>query len=501
MKPRTSPCRLLRGLLAALLLTAAPALADTDYDPASTAWNGLSTLLATASKAQVQVTPANHLDWASLSEREVLFLLSPSQAPSASDRKQLQQFLQAGGRLIVADDFREGDRWLAGSGLRLDAPPLPDPAAPAPGWQGNPVWPEVELAREGGNSPLPPWVNSQQRYAPLAFLGHNLTKPVVLNHPASVVASRPGHTAVWGPWGAGWLADSDAGWLAEAEVQGGRVLVLSDPSALLNTMLGRFHDNRQFSANLLRYYCVASRPCEVRLLTGPLTTSGAFVPQHARRTPGLRAGLEQLADWLAALADLAKGPLVQPALLLALLAWLGLPIWRRARLPGPVLPPAPAEPRHTSVRTETIARWLSTPDADYRRPARLLASHLARWLERVDRDAGVRPAARLEPDRGGAERLPDAAALTQTQAVLREQAGWSPQALARLAGVLQDLRRASVEDGPPVSRAEFARMAGDVEWAETLLRHTTTGRARQMTEAAAAKLPSGQLPATNRSPG
>lgn len=491
------------GVVAATLpvVVAAAAFGAEDYDPQSPDWNGLSNLLATASKAQVQVTPGQELDWSAVSEREVLLLVSPSRPPTATDRQQLDAYLQAGGRLIVADDFREGGQWLLGTGLRLEAPPAADPVQQPSGWQGNPVWPQVSLADQAA-APRPSWVGQRQRYAPHDFLAHNLSQPIVLNHPASVVATRPAHSAVWGPWGKGWLAPEGSGWLAEAQVQGGRVLVLADPSALLNTMLGRFHDNRQFAANLLRYYCVESRPCQIRLLTGGFQTKGEFTPQHAQRTPGLRAGLEQLADWLAAITDLAKGPWVQPALLLSLLAWLGLPVWRRARLAAPLLPPEPTPPRHASVRAETIARWLATPDADYRRPARLLASHLARWLARVDRDSAARKAPKPDAERGGiAERLPDDDTLSQTEALLREQAGWSPQALARLGGVLQDLRRASVDDGPPVSRQEFARMAADVEWAETLLRHTTTGRARQMAEAATANLLTDAVPATSRTPG
>jgi hypothetical protein len=467
--------RVLHGVLATVVGTALPVLvwAGVDYDPASKDWNGLSSLVDTAAKADVVVTVQSELNWSTLTEEEVLLLLSPNKPPSGGDRQQLLRFLQAGGRVIVADDFRSGNEWLQGLGLALGEAPVAEPGAqPTPGWQGNTAWPQVEVIGPT-NAPRPAWLRDTARYAPTEFLAHNLQQPLVLNHPASVAAAGPRgqQAAVWGLYGPGWAVPDGAGWLAETGVEGGRLLVLADPSVLVNAMLGRFHDNRQFAANLLRYYCVQERPCTVRAVSGDIRTTGEFTPARSQRTPGFRAGLEQLADWLLALSDLAKGPLVQPALLLVLLAALGLPVWLRARLGPPQLPPPLRPPRHASLRAETITRWLQTVDADYRKPARLLATHLARWLERLDR----LPTTVADHERSAVERLPEGTALVATQQVLRDRAGWSPQALARLEQILADLRRAAVDDGPPVSKLAFSKLAADVEWAETLLRHTTSG--------------------------
>ena len=82
-----------------------------DFDPASDAWNGLGYLLETAREAQVQLEVSSSLDWSEISADEVLFVVAPHVGPGRHGAE-LRRFVRAGGRIVIADDFRAGERWL-----------------------------------------------------------------------------------------------------------------------------------------------------------------------------------------------------------------------------------------------------------------------------------------------------------------------------------------------------------------------------------------------------
>lgn len=450
------------GCAAAVLLVAAQARAGEDFDASSTDWNGLSALMSTASKIDVQLVAGSNLDWAQVSERDVLLIVGPRALLSEAIGKQLKAFLSAGGRLILADDFRSGPSWASDLGIEW----VDQPVRAEPTMLGNPNLPLVRVdpspeAEQVARS----WRLPQARFTPAQFLAHNLTKPIVLNHPAAVRIAPGANAVLWGRFSGG-----DTGWLAEAERDSGRVLVLSDPSVLINQMLQRFYENRQFAANLLRYYCVVDRPCKVRLLTGSRLATGEFTPQKHESPVGWRAGLAALQQLLAELADLLRGSYVSPALLALVLALLGIPVLRRARLPLPELPPLPQTWRRSSAVAETVQAWLATPDADYRKPARLLATQLARWLDQVGE-----PAAPLQPAGQAASAQRKAAGRRRETGLVDDLVRGgrcSPQAGQRLREVLNNLQKATQDGGPAVTRRQFGQLAAEVEWAESLLRHT-----------------------------
>jgi hypothetical protein len=455
--------RVLQRLLPLMALLAVPAYAD-DFDPRSTDWTGLSALVETAAMVNLQLEVRDILDWSKLDEHDVLFLVAPRVAPEGEALRSLQRFVDAGGRLIVADDFAQGGAWLHPFGLELE----PHPGGSIRTFEDIPTLPQVEVdPDESARNAARRWMAPSARISPSAFLSHNLHAPIVLNHPGSLrIATTSG--VLWGHF-----RDPGLAWLAEADHGAGRVLALADPSALINGMLGRLHDNKQFAANVMRYYCVLDRPCRVTLLANLERVQGVF--QAKEDAPGrqatLRSGLEQIEKFLRWLEEALRGPWTGPALLLMVLVMLGVPVVRLARAPAPLLPPEPQGPRTDSILAETVGAWLSHEQADYRRPARLLASHLARVVERIDRQETP---LRTGNSRHGEMRATGFGLQLRPQAIdsLVRAGQCSEQAGQRLRDVFQTLQKVAQEEGEAISRARFGQLAAEVEWAESLIRHT-----------------------------
>lgn len=438
-----------------------------DFDVASLAWNGLASLVATAKKVEIEVQTRTIVDWGKLDERSVLVLVAPQVGLTAEQLADLRRFLTAGGRLIVADDFRQGRSWVEPFGILWSDQPVQSSRQ----LEGSPHLPQLEVgATDQDVARFKRWTSIQSRFTPLEFLGHNLRKPIALNHPASLRLAAGAEAALWGRAAVANLQDlgGDTGWLAEAEFRGGRVLAIADASWLINQMINRVYENRQFAANVLRYYCVVDRPCKVELVTSATAVTGHFAAKYAPPPPGWRSGLEWLEKLLRDLNRLLQGPLLVPALLALGLALIGLPVVQLARQRKPALPPLQARRRAASTLAETVTAWLREPRADYRKPASLLAFQLSRLLDR----AIVGPAQSGPREPHGSRRgspLRRGGGLVED---LVRGGRCSPQAGLRLRQVLSDLQKVSQDDAPEVSRLQFGQLAAEVEWAESLLRHT-----------------------------
>ena len=101
-----------RVWLALLLLgvaLSAPAVAATDYDPQSNAWNGLSQLESLASRVDVEIRHTRRLDFSTLKPSDALLLIYPKRELPAPA---LESFIRDGGRVIVADDFGRSEPFL-----------------------------------------------------------------------------------------------------------------------------------------------------------------------------------------------------------------------------------------------------------------------------------------------------------------------------------------------------------------------------------------------------
>ena len=99
----------------ALVCTTAHAAPNeiSDYDPHSTAWNGMAQFVALAEGMGFDVTPVSELEWSELGAHDILFLVYPLRRV---DPNRLSAFVQAGGNVVIADDFGEGRDAMTGLG-------------------------------------------------------------------------------------------------------------------------------------------------------------------------------------------------------------------------------------------------------------------------------------------------------------------------------------------------------------------------------------------------
>jgi len=247
------------------------ARADDDYALRGGSWNGLAQLVQVAEEAGVRLDTPAELDLARLTPDDALLVVHPTgDLPRAS----LAAFLRAGGRVAIADDFGEAERFLELYGIARS------PYEPGP---------DALLLR--GNRALP--LASPATPHPLT----QGVRALVANHPASLRHAELEPVL---------LLEPDAALVLAGAVEEGRLVAIGDPSLFIENML-RFRDNRRFAANLLRY--LGERGGRVYLVAPSTELSGTY--GDARGNP-----LERLDAWLleAARADL-------PPRALTILAW------------------------------------------------------------------------------------------------------------------------------------------------------------------------------------
>jgi hypothetical protein len=188
---------------------------DGDYGPDNAGWNGLRDLFALA--RGLGLRPEMHADivWDDLGDDTALLVLYPL---GKLDTDKFISFVGGGGRLVLADDFGSSEALLERLGLTRHH----GEARTQRFYQDNPMLPVARAHAE-----------------------HELTRDVdevVTNHPAWL---RGGLTPVLG-FGPGDIV------CAAGQLGDGTIVLLSDPSVLINNML-ELSGNLAFAANLLRY--------------------------------------------------------------------------------------------------------------------------------------------------------------------------------------------------------------------------------------------------------
>jgi hypothetical protein len=202
--------------LAVLLVGIAGARAQDDFATRGTAWNSVSQLILMARERGMTVETPARLDAGTLRPSDSLLILAPEGAPPS---REITAFLRAGGRVLLADDFGAGAHLLETFEIDRHTPT----ASTALKLRGNP---ELLVARPHGQ--------------------HRLTRDVaalVTNHPSVVHHQQLSPIFEVSP--------NEAVVLAGA-VGSGRLVVLSDPSVLIDNMLA-LRGNRAFAENLIEY--------------------------------------------------------------------------------------------------------------------------------------------------------------------------------------------------------------------------------------------------------
>ncbi|HQY64009.1 MAG TPA: DUF4350 domain-containing protein, partial [Polyangiaceae bacterium] len=187
-------------------------------------WEGCAELvrLARAELGTDHVVVSNRVDLGSLDPRDAVLMLHPERGV---DSGELAKFMKAGGRVLLLDDFGKGDGLLQHFGMAR----IPLPAAPAESLRQNP---HLALAEPASPHPI---VADVHRVVTNHATG--------IRHPdlSPVLKVRP--------------ADPDAPDVPVAvagAVGKGRLLVIADPSIVMNSML-RYAGNKALARGLARY--------------------------------------------------------------------------------------------------------------------------------------------------------------------------------------------------------------------------------------------------------
>jgi hypothetical protein len=400
--------------------------AGADYALDNERWNGLSTLAAVARGLGLEVSAQTSFDWSELGANDVLLLVYPT---SRVDAAKLSSFVRGGGRVLVADDFGDGDEAMN----RLGATRRPTGTG-------------IDAVRYHDDQPFAPVARPHDAAHPLAAGVAEL----VTNHPA-VLGRVRGAQVVFG------FGDGQ-GVVAAGGLGAGRFVVLSDPSVLINRML-QFEGNLQFAINTLRYLASGGPDGRLILVVGDFSAWGQprAVADDGTLRGTIGSQVRSVNDWLGEsneyllTEDAMKVLAILASLLIAALSLASLPLARRADLSGGWTRAGPLEQVDDYARLVAHYDRLG-PRANYLLPATALRDaasiRLARALDASDPLHGLRD--------------------DELYAALEARCG--PEAVAALSPLLSRLRAlpsrlqaASPWSSAHMSRREFERLGHDVD--------------------------------------
>ncbi len=294
------------ALVAILALARTAAAGSDDYAPHSTAWYGMASFVGLAEGMGFEVTSVSSLEWSDLGPDEILVLVYPQQRV---DPTRLGAYVQAGGNVVIADDFGDGKDAMEQLGLL----------------RAEPVTPRASRYYEG------------HLFAPIATVKaaeHPIASQVgdvVTNHPAALTHIQ-GATAVIG---------FDEGAVIVAGERGsGRFVAVADPSIFINRMQ-QFPGDVQVTANILRWLDRERHARHIILLRGDVPMYGdprpfiddAHAGKVGRTVADLNFWLSGARAWLLTPAAM-KGLAATLATALLLMALLALPIRRGPKVDG-----------------------------------------------------------------------------------------------------------------------------------------------------------------------
>jgi hypothetical protein len=244
-----SPRALLVALVGVCLLAlvVAGATSSSAFGAFNAQWDGSSSVRSAAETTDAQ--PTIILETTAYSEYDpngtVAFVIAPSEPYTSAELARMRQFVQAGGTLIVAEDFEpQGDELLSGVGAdaRFDGRLVRD------------------MRYHGPTTAMPTATNVSERFSATGV------GSVMLNHGTVVsVPNESNATTLVATSEYSYLDVNDDGQPNDGEpfrsypvvvaedVGEGRVLAVSDPSIFINAMQERA-DNRAFTERVVRGY-------------------------------------------------------------------------------------------------------------------------------------------------------------------------------------------------------------------------------------------------------
>lgn len=276
----------------------APAVAA-PFEIGDTSWEGGSELyeIVRAELGESRVKPVGVLDWDEVRAEDGILVLYPQKE---MDLAESREFMLAGGRLAILDDFGEGDKLLSKFGIERTT----SPRRPVSALRNKPELAIAEpvLDEVAGRTWGPhPVVTDVQR--------------LVTNHPTGL--TNPDLSPVLRIRAIG---EPDVIVAVAGQVGKGRLFAMSDPSALINLML-RYPGNRAFVTGLARYLVNetgAGRQGRLFIVTGRFSEEGAFAGKTTL-AKDLESQLRALTTWL---SDVRRDGL--PSWTLVVLAALGV---------------------------------------------------------------------------------------------------------------------------------------------------------------------------------
>ena len=224
VKPkRTARATLFRVALVAffaVVTCASRARAADPFDATSDGWDGCIQLITLAHASVKNVVVTRTLKYDELKPEDGVLILHPKRT---LDSDSLSRFMRAGGRVAIFDDFGAAGTLLPH--FRMKRIPLPGDVADA--YRRNPA---LAIAEPASLHPVVADVDKVILNHATALSHENLTTILKVRSPSQ-----------------GDVAVAVAG-----AVEKGRLLVASDASIVINTML-RFPGNRQFAQGVARY--------------------------------------------------------------------------------------------------------------------------------------------------------------------------------------------------------------------------------------------------------
>lgn len=318
-------CRMV-AVWAFAIASAAPRLALSAFECKDESWQGTSELLSIAREiaGANRVRLVAELDYSELTATDSVLILHPE---VILDDVSLIAFIQHGGRAAVLDDFGKSLTFIERFGIRR----VPAPADPQLALRDNrhlPIGTPVESASTSAStSARHPLIAEVER--------------IVLNHPSGL--TNPGLTPLLEVRAKNGAAIPIALTGVIGDAPQGRLLVMSDPSALINLMI-RYPGNMTFARALIRYLSEDDGKTgggRLYVVSNRFDQTGRFSRSH-----GVFADLTEALEQL--VRKLQNGVPPQLLILLAALStlwigrWIAANAWHRSATALPrYLRPAP----------------------------------------------------------------------------------------------------------------------------------------------------------------